>query len=513
MEGKIRLDLDHLGVLIESAQKLKDLISSKQLTFGTTSNGADWCVKALHPSDPITEVRGIPDHSSVPSMFMNYQTVTTVSPSVGATGTWSIDMQLLPHPIGFSAYSKTDSVGTTRTEVMNSQLTGATHVEKFNSFRFNFQRWRLAYASVTIYQDGPDLANQGTVVVCQKPVDPNYFAPTVGNMNGIYTGPVAYCDAFDISGGQLPDYDASQSMPNAYFGRSREGCYVPLKLTQTHQQWHGYHDLVYQVTNGAVQTDPALPNYFQMTLPFSGAAVANGSYPFTTLNSLHYYQSAPDAGNLAGSPTSNFCNQNWADISFRNMAVTTSLSMFFRFGFECQTLPGSQFAPHLKLSPQHDPTAISTYFAISRELKDGYPADFNDLGKIWSAIKDAASAISPVIEMIPGYGSMIVGAGKLAGKIGDKIVGAATRVAEPSIGNTASESDREQVRKVLSNIPIPPPIPPLRVPRQFDRPARQTRRLQAIEDLERRLEARQREILNLTTKSASGLKIQRRKRG
>lgn len=456
--------LDSRLILKQSAQKLKDLISSKSSSFGATSTGADWCVKALHPSDPMTEVRGVPDQSAVPSLFMNYQTVTTISPSNGASGTWAVDMQLLPHPVGFASYSKTDSVGTVVSEVLNAQLSGTDHGPKFDSFRNSFKRWRLAYASVTIYQDGPDLANQGTVVACQKPVEPAMWSPTVGNLNGIYTGMMGYFHAFNLNASDLPDYTASQAMPNAYFGRSREGLYMPLKLTHTHQVWHSIADSVYQATSASVNEDVTNPSFLQLGLPFSGSAIATGSYPFTTLNQLHYYQTGNDAGNLAGTPTSPFCNSNWGDISFRNMAVTTSLSLFFRFGFECQVTPDSILAPHLKLSPPYDPAAVSAYFSIARELKDAYPADFNDLGKIWGAIKDAASVLAPVVELIPGIGNTVVTAGKIAGRIGDKIVGAVQRSAEPTIGNTASEADRERVRQlvkqVTSPVPAPPPMPP-----------------------------------------------------
>lgn len=427
-------------------------------TFGSTPNGIDWCIKALHPSDPMTEVRGIPDKSAAPSMFMNFQTVSTISPAASATGTWSTDVQLIPHPIALGAFRKVDSTGTSFSEVLNSQLNGADHVSKFNSFSRAFRRWRLAYASVTIYQDGPDLANQGTVVACQKPLDLTQQTLSYGKSTSFNSVAVATYPMFYMQAEDFPDYTVSQSMPNAYFGRSRDGIYCPLKLTENHQQWHGPHDLIYQGSDSSLDTNPNSPSYLQSTLATSTNAASIGGYPFTTLNALHVYRASPNES-YAGSPTSSFCNTNWADISFKNMAVTTSLSLFFRFGFECQVLPGSIYSPQLKLSPPYDPIALSTYYAISRELKDGYPADFNDLGKIWSAIKDAASLISPVVELIPGIGPTIVGAGKMAGKVGDKIVGAIQRAGEPTVGSTASAGDKEVVKKVLDAIP-PAPIAP-----------------------------------------------------
>ncbi len=85
-------------------QKLRELVlrdlTERAMTLGSTQSGADWCLKALHPSDPLVEVRGIPDKSAVPSAFINYQAIFTVSPQAGATGTWTLDASLIPDPIG-----------------------------------------------------------------------------------------------------------------------------------------------------------------------------------------------------------------------------------------------------------------------------------------------------------------------------------------------------------------------------------------------------------------------------
>lgn len=424
--------------------------------YGTTQNGQDWCVKALHPSDPITEVRGIPDHSSVPTMFMNYQTTAVVTPANGSTGVWSLDGQLIPNPFSFGAYTMTDSVGTRSAEILNAQLSGLTHGDRLAAYLNDFTRWRLAYASVTIYQDGPDLANQGTVVVCQKPVHPEIFSIDLGNWNGVYTGTLGLRKAFHLAATDLPFYNASQAMPNAYFGKSREGVYIPLKLTHSHQAWHSAQDLVYQATNAASSalTDNLIGG--RISVPTS-ASDQVAAYPFQSVNDLHVRQTGPSDMTLFGSLTSNFCNENWADFSFRNMAVTTSLSMFFRFGFECQVQPSSMLSPHLKLSPEYDSQAIDTYFKISRELKDAYPADFNDLGKIWDVISSVAKTIAPALSAIPIAGPALSMAVPAAAAIGDRIRGALRRASEPTRGSTASSSDLEIARHLED---VPPPLPP-----------------------------------------------------
>jgi len=413
--------------------------------FGITQSGKDWCVKALHPSDPLTEVRGIPDESAVPSLFMNYQSVYTISPSVGASGTWTLDGQLIPNPLSFGAASYTDSVATSQIEFVNSQVPGATHPERLANFLSEFQRWRLAYASVTIYQDGPDLANQGTVVVCQKPVEPCRMNVYDGQ-NGQY---VAYGQhhAFHLEASDLPSYSRSQSMPNAYFGKSKEGVYIPLKLTKTHQHWHSHRDLTYQATGSAMNAYTNSTTGGAITILSSTLDDVNGLYPFLSINDIHQ-KTGGTYTKIVGSLTSDFCNENWADFSFRNMAVTTSLSMFFRFGFEVQVMPQSSLAPHLKLSPESDPMALATYFAISRELKDAYPAEFNDLGKIWDVISSVAKTASPMLNLIPGIGGMLSAGTSLAAGTGDRIRSALRRASDPTQGSTASASDLEIARKV-----------------------------------------------------------------
>lgn len=423
---------------------------AKGKEFGTTPSGRDWCIKALHPSDPLTEVRGIPDESSVPSLFMNYQSVYTISPANGATGTWTLDGQLIPNPLSFGAASYTDSISTKMVEFVNTQIPGASHPDRLTTFLGEFARWRLAYASVTIYQDGPDLANQGTVVVCQKPVEPTRFNLVDGQSTQFVA--LGLHHAFHLEAYDLPDYTRSQSMPNAYFGKSKEGIYIPLKLTKTHQAWHSHRDLTYQASSASGSPYNQTGTGGRIMLASNVSSVTTGQYPFLSLNDVH--QVTGTYTDLHGTLTSDFCNENWADFSFRNMAVTTSLSCFFRFGFEVQVMPASSLAPHLKLSPESDPTALAAYFAISRELKDAYPADFNDLGKIWDVISSVAKKASPFLGMIPGIGPALSAVVPMVAETGDRIRAAVSRSRNPTQGSTASASDLEIARNAINSSEI-----------------------------------------------------------
>lgn len=391
------------------AQLLKNVIMERGIPMGTTTNGADWCLKALHPSDPQTEVHGIPDRSAVPSLLMNYQSTFSLSPTPGATGTWQFDASLLPHPIDFMYVTSDDSViaGQER-NFLNSQLLGADHANKYLSFIAMVQRWRLAYMSVTCYQDGPDLANQGSIVVAQVPTmpvrynfsGPNYF-PATGSL-------VSFPTVEEFMPEDRPNFVVSQGMPNAYFSRSREGAYVPLKLTETCQDWVSDAE---RVCTAKVTKFSTLPTESVYVLPTTSTI---SGFPHFSMIAAYYNGITQTSFAQATSP---MLNGTWANISARNLSVATSFTFFVRCGIEMQVQPSSSIAPQLALSPQHDQQALDCYFAIARELKDGYPSDYNDLGKIWDAISAASKKALPLLKNIPGFGipSQLIGGAVTAG--------------------------------------------------------------------------------------------------
>lgn len=366
----------------------------------------------------MTEVRGIPDQSALPSLCMNYQSTFTLTPPNGAVGTWQFDGTLIPHPVCFMYYTATSSVGTGVGTLLNSQIDGATHALKFASFKALAQRWRLAYMSVTVYQDGPDLANQGTLVVAQPPVSPrarsiSSLTPTAPPPAFTWAGPVcAPAKVCEWTHEDMPDFTRSQAMPNAYFNKSKDGAYVPLKLTETCQDWVSEED---EICVG--QFVPALPASSANNGVYQLVNSLTQCYPFVDLTNV--WQDGN--GFLKGQSTSKPLSGNWAHISARNLAVTTSYSFFVRCGIEMQVSPSSTLSPQLKLSPPYDPVALNTYFSVCRELKDGYPADYNTTGKLWGVIKDALAALDPFVNLLPGA-RVIRPIGQAGVAVGDAVV-------------------------------------------------------------------------------------------
>lgn len=358
----------------------------------------------------------MPDESAVPTAHLNYQSVYTIGPDPAATGSWSFQMALLPHPVAFLWASAADSVhpGGTPHNYLNSQIAGATHQDKIATFLGAARRWRLTYMSATIYQDGADLSNQGTICATQVPLQSmivNLAAPDLAagvSVAGLHGECWVASD--------VPVLASMQTMPNAYFNRSREGCYLPLHLTRTHQTWSGYENLVAEMNTPAdvmlATKNGTVPLPFaedKQVFPYPDFSVAYQVYEGATPKTLH----APYTVSL--------CNGVTGFITGNNLAVTTRMSVYVRCGFEIQVAPGSLYTPQLKMSPPHDPVAIENYFQIARQLKDAYPADFNDLGKIWDVISGAAKAVAPFLSAIPGIGPALSGAIPMIAGAGDSI--------------------------------------------------------------------------------------------
>lgn len=341
----------------------------------------------------------MPDQSAAPTTLLNWQLTTIISPQVGATGTWAADVTMMPDPCMFGRALVTDSVGTSVNLAINTQLAG-TYVNALEVLLRHSERWRLAYMGASIYQDGPTLADQGTVCAAQVPCVPALFS----------------CAAVDVAGAGLhesyrgmhyqpedvPDFSKLERMPNAYFGQSKYGVYMPLKLSTNHQAWHSQSDVVNDATGWTV-TGPAGHSYVMPN------AVVPAGWPFdASMDSAHYTQG--DVG-ITTQIRCMPCNENWGHACFQNMSVGTRLVIYWRVGFELQCHPDSTWSPYLKLSPPYDRSAIDAYFKIARELKDAYPVEYNDKGKLWDIIKKAIRTALPVVGAMGPFGAMAAGLG------------------------------------------------------------------------------------------------------
>jgi len=381
--------------------------------------------------------------------MINYQSTARVSSPVDSVDTWNFASQITPHPVSFGYWTAVDSSGESVGDfhaMLNQQLLGDDHVEKMTTFLEQCERWRLAYLGVTVHFDGPALANQGTIVVNQAPYAPLTYSASLTNSGGLGEI-VAYPSIHVADGGSaslgpdFPRYDRSITMPNSYTGQVKDGVYVPLKLTKTCQQWRSKSDLRLWTTSIRESGEFGTA---RLALPQTAGVL---QYPLPGFPIFAYATlSGPE---LPAQATSSFLNDVVANICARNMSVDASLIFTFRVGIEAMVEPGSILSPYQRVSPQYDSAALKSYFLVSRELKDAYPADFNDLGRLWDVISGAVNTVAPLLGVIHpalGMGARgVVMAGDAIRKIASKPKGM------KQTGAPAAAVDRE-VKTIMKKL-------------------------------------------------------------
>lgn len=404
------------------ASNLSTLLESKGVNFGTTPEGKEWCIKALHPADSRFTSRGIPDRSCARTFTYDYEMEFVLSNPRSLIkdyncDSWGVDCQLLPHPIVFMSGFYTDqdewlrrSGAPARFEVFNPHIISGSHDHAQNYLKFSehVEKWRLMYSSVTITLVCNDTSNQGTMSVCQRPLCPLSFNAS-GTKRGTAEGVdtivllpkiLCYPGKVNTVSGEHPQYGRIANMPNMFTGAAKDGAYIPLKLDETMEKWTSRSD----DCSWAFRPDG------DAICPILGAEpkLLDAESPFPTLNAA-YFSSATGRG-MIGSITTPLCTANVADIGIKGLSPSASIRMIFRCGYEFQCSPGSPFVPLLKPAPNYDRQAIDSYYAVTRELKDAYPASFNELSKLWGPILSAVREIVPVVSpFLGGLGKVIFG--------------------------------------------------------------------------------------------------------
>lgn len=372
-------------------------------------------MKALHPADPITDCRGIPDTTICPTVCINYNLVFRVSAPAGPPA-WGFDLTVVPNLLCPGFLRTVDQIGGTVTlsNLLNLNLTPpGVPVPKYSDLltqlrSLGIEAHRLVYFGVTGYQDGPALADQGTICAAQWHVAPKkYGVQTRTDLTNIESYAARGVMAYQNSDFAL--YDRSQYLPNAYFGVSKGGVYLPLRLSGN-EKWRSDADL-YLVANEAVYAPTAGDN--MIDIPEGGSGTVP-PYPDLVGAHVDIHQA------LVGDPVYKPLNDLWAGISARNLSPQTNFAFYFRLAIEARVHSTSVYTSQVRMSPAFDPVALASYARIGRELKDAYSSDYNDLGKLWDVIKSVARVVLPAVGMMGPVGAAISGAGQAVMSIVDK---------------------------------------------------------------------------------------------
>lgn len=433
-----------------AAQKLMTTISGFSGDLASTPDGRAWVTKALHPSDPMSVSHGMPDPSSCPNVILAYNNVFRISAPTGQVGPWGFDLTVIPNAIVQAFYRVLDTDGVTTLTMgnfLNSGLMSPGQVTPvysscFANFRaLGIEAHRLIAYGVTAYQDGPALANQGTLAASQWEVARRKYYPMGGAGIGLGTRHAIYQTSDEAN------YLTSQHMPNAYFGESKDGCYLPLRLSSTCDRW---------VTDADLDLCPGVAPTDDLNVP-QPTTTGNANPPFYSL-ARSYMSSSILHGDQVYRPL----NAIWGGISVRNLSPQTSFAFYCRMTIEARVQPMSPLAPQQSMSPPYDPVALASYFRISRELKDAYPADYNDWGKLWDVIKSVAKVALPALSMVPGPVGLI----SSAVNAGVSAVDAATRKVAPRDPPPAAAVQRASDLAAAARVIRPPAKQKVKFPKQ-----------------------------------------------
>lgn len=414
---------------------MRALVDRHLQRFGVSGSGRDWVTRALHPAGE-HKSPGLPDQSSAAVLRPDYRLQATIEPPAGST-TWDCyiwtppgDVNAVywatgPAPCDFSAATAPPgaTVGVLRlqdsfippfscTAVENLSagpipaeirtITVGTSIPKVDAYAFRHQ-----FKSLTVHQIASAVADQGQVYAAQ-------FAPLIRYQGRAVTqGTYASFTPPLLSGWHtttLPSNEAQMTAmaPQMYMDASREGVYLPLRLSGPSQPFartQNFGDvLTYDDISYHISQPIAMYDQIGATMTPTSADL-NGSIPWIFQN-VSFNGSTPP---FLETPTpilmfdTGFDNTNIGVAIFRGLSgsaggLGASLQVKVVAGLEIMPNPTASNRIFAEVAAPYEPRALEAYYSLCLELKDAYPASYNSLGDILDTIGSVASKIWGVFE-------------------------------------------------------------------------------------------------------------------
>lgn len=494
--------------------------------MGTTQNGIEWALKALHPAGGAHGELGVPDGMTRPTAKWTTTSTFVVQHPSGSGDTWDADLVFMNHPM-FQGYYHTiygagDAQGNFYNPTLYSEVpdTDAKYNAGLSKFMEMSERYRPLYFGVTLTPIASALANQGTILCAQYPQIHRKLAIDYQSVEG-----------------QRPDRERAP-VPVMRDGRRTEKPEEekqPVAPTECRKIFSnkelmmkavgaagGAGAVLREAANLSVQTRVSLldcwTQYYQdlnaltMLPKVYSSNFADGCYApykFTpdsrewkNARDVHMYNSVASCLAFELDPTlmqsaavqthtpgypyviPGYCREylgwgvlprgdtNVIHIAIRGMSPSASFKLTIRSGWEIETLPGSTISPFVNGPIEPDPSALTSYSLIIRKLADAYPERYNSWEELVNVI-DAASQAAGVV--IPGAGIIGKGAKFLYNLFSPKAKPAAEvqRTDQMSKLTNQLKSLRSQVAASASR---PPPRLPVKLIEQAPKKKRRNRK-------------------------------------
>lgn len=431
---------------------------------GITPSGAAWLAKAIHPSDAVFTVEGIPTLDACPTAPLNYTATYTIPAPAAAK--WNCEVILNPSPTYFGKVITGDGAAYGTYTVRNQQLgvssvwsefgaaARTAHSEYMTTVGKLIQNYRLTYASVTATLSASSTQNEGSVACAQYSPSVRHMAtaPAVDLTSGAAlsvgtTAPLAIYPIARRGFGEL------QNTPGGVAWEAKKGVYSILKLDGEFDKWRSSRDTLFigeQLESDAEDTQYGNPSIGHVmgvhTRDFTGAGAATAYDCIVGPQGCQYFGICAGTGATATNVPTNSrallepsCS-NISHIKFQNLDPDASVVVTMRVGFEATVPPQSTLIGQVGAPMEYDPVALATYFGLARQMLAAYPSEYNVFGALFNVAKSLLPHAMPLIRQ---------GVGMLHSYLGE---GAAV----------SSAVETTPLRREIA-----PPLPPRdRIPRQ-----------------------------------------------
>lgn len=481
------------------AQKLRDIVRSKNPMDDLckqrliTPEACDWVKSALDPFHDLQldHLRGYPDVATEPTVVVKIRQALTISkpPGLAAGETW--DCHIVASPIDFSpvdssavraaravpfgnpARPTSDVAGIVERQgqachrmdglLINSVPSDATnggnmtytpghcpesgangyqlqHINLDDYLDFNptdLGVYRVLYSGFEVVNTTAQIYKQGAVTVYEygNSYETGASMPQVDGQNLNFTQPPSQPTTwFRCPPNTLAE---AKIMPGSHSWAAQDGCYNTAKFqsenkfqAMTHRPWC------------IAQNNPTAPDDSGYLNNNAGSFVSDPSlFKFSTATG----GAGPGAPGVLGGPV-HFSHMNTTGAYFTGLSEQTTLFVTWRIGIE--RLPAANKPAFLALaqpSATFDPNALVLYNMVANVLPPGCPQGYNDAGKWFRWISDAAQKSIPTVYPIVRTAAM------LAGTMGRPVLAAGltglTEAMKPAAEKQAATRLQQAVRK------------------------------------------------------------------
>lgn len=455
------------------AQKLRDIVRSKDPMDDLckhrliTPEACDWVKSALDPFHDLQleHLRGYPDVSTEPTVVVKVRQAVTVSRPVGLDPGETWDCHIVTSPIDFSPSDRsavrsarvtpfgdstrpttngvaglvtpsspspllgrmdgllissvpsTSAAGANMTYTPNHCLEepgGGYELQQINLDDYldfdstDLGVYRLLYSGFEVVNTTAQIYKQGAVTVYEygNSFEVGASMPEVstgGELQMPISQPTNY---FRCPPNTLAE---AKIMPGSHSWAAQDGCYNTAKF-QSDNKFQAMTRRPWAMCQNNL-TAPSGGGYMDQT---NGSFISDVSLSFNNTTTV----GAPGQVGLFGGPM-HFSQMNTTGAYFTGLSEQTTLFVTWRVAIE--RLPSANKPAFLALaqpSATYDPNALVLYNMIANVLPPGCPQGYNDMGKWFRWISDAAQ------KSIPAVYPIVRTAALLANSMGRPVLGA-----------------------------------------------------------------------------------------